>query len=54
MTASNVPDNPKPLTARFRKKPVVIEAVQLTWSTWSEICDFVPRKSLMAQAIAWG
>jgi len=26
----------------FRKKPVVIEAVQLTWANWSEICHFVP------------
>jgi len=25
---------------RYRKRPVVIEAVQLTWDTWSEICDF--------------
>jgi len=24
---------------KFRKKPVVIEAVQLLWSTWSEMCD---------------
>jgi len=24
----------------YRKKPVVIEAVQLGWDTWSEICDF--------------
>ena len=24
----------------FRKKPVVIEAVQLRWDTWSEMCDF--------------
>ena len=24
---------------RFRKKPVVIEAVQLEWSTWSWMCD---------------
>lgn len=23
----------------FRKKPVVIEAVQLLWSTWGEMCD---------------
>lgn len=29
--------------AKFRKKPVEIEAVQLTWSNWSEICDFVPK-----------
>ncbi len=25
--------------SRYRKKPVVIEAVQLRWSTWSEMCD---------------
>lgn len=25
--------------SKFRKKPVVIEAVQLLWSTWSEMCD---------------
>lgn len=24
---------------RFRKKPVVIEAVQLRWDTWSEMCE---------------
>jgi hypothetical protein len=28
---------------KFRKKPVVIEALQLTWSNWGEICDFVPK-----------
>ncbi len=26
---------------KFRKKPVVIEAVRLTWKTWGEICDFL-------------
>jgi hypothetical protein len=26
---------------RYRKKPVEIEAVQLRWSTWSEVCDFL-------------
>ena len=25
--------------AKFRKKPVVIEAVQLRWDTWNEMCD---------------
>lgn len=25
--------------AKFRKRPVVIEAVQLRWDTWSEMCD---------------
>jgi hypothetical protein len=29
--------------AKYRKKPVVIEAVQLTWRNWNEICDFVPK-----------
>lgn len=24
---------------KFRKKPVVIEAVQLKWDTWSEMCE---------------
>lgn len=27
--------------AHFRKKPVVIEAVQLNWRNWNEICDFL-------------
>ena len=26
---------------KYRKKPVVIDAVRLTWENWSEICDFV-------------
>lgn len=25
---------------RYRKKPVIIEAVQLRWDTWSEMCEF--------------
>ena len=24
---------------QYRKKPIVIEAVQLKWETWSEMCD---------------
>jgi len=24
---------------KFRKKPVVIEAVQLLWTTWNEMCE---------------
>jgi hypothetical protein len=27
--------------ARFRTKPVPIEAVQLRWDTWSEMCEFI-------------
>lgn len=25
---------------KFRKKPVVIEAVKLGWDTWNEICEY--------------
>jgi len=32
---------------KYRKKPVVIEAVQLLWSTWGEVCDFVGVGRLM-------
>jgi hypothetical protein len=24
---------------KYRKRPIVIEAVQLLWETWSEMCD---------------
>jgi hypothetical protein len=24
---------------RYRKKPIVIEAIQLTWENWPDICD---------------
>lgn len=27
---------------KYRKKPVVIEAVQLRWDTWNEMCEFAP------------
>lgn len=26
---------------KYRKKPVVIEAVQLTWSNWNKVCEFI-------------
>ena len=25
---------------RYRKKPVVVEAVLLSWDTWNEVCEF--------------
>jgi len=28
--------------SKYRKKPVVIEAVQLRWDTWGEMCAFAP------------
>jgi len=27
--------------AKYRKRPVVIEAEQLTWQNWNRICEFV-------------
>lgn len=33
-------------TVKFRKRPVVIEAVQLRWDTWSEMCEFANVGSL--------
>ena len=27
--------------SKYRKKPVVIEAVRLRWTTWSEMCEFL-------------
>lgn len=30
----------------YRKKPVVIEAVQLRWDTWGEMCEFAGVGSL--------
>jgi hypothetical protein len=29
---------------QFRKKPVTIEAVQLSWDNWSDVCAFVPQQ----------
>lgn len=26
----------------YRKKPVQIQALQLSWGTWNEMCDFAP------------
>lgn len=31
----------EPTDRTYRKKPVQIEAVQLCWKNWSEVCDFV-------------
>lgn len=42
------------MAAQFRKKPVVVEAVQLRWDTWNEVCEFLgigdERDPMMAQA----
>lgn len=29
------------MMTRYRKKPVTIEAVQLLWENWNEMCEFV-------------
>ena len=31
--------------AKYRKKPVEIEAVQLFWHTWNDVCDFVSKEA---------
>jgi hypothetical protein len=31
---------------KVRKKPVEVEAVQLTWQTWNEVCEFVGDKAV--------
>lgn len=36
--------------AKYRKKPVVIDAVQLRWDTWSEMCDHVEQEPFDAGA----
>lgn len=27
--------------AKFRRKPTPVEAVQLRWDTWSEVCELI-------------
>ncbi len=27
---------------KFKKKPVVIEAIRWVWKNWNDICDFIP------------
>lgn len=34
------------MAAKFRKKPIEIEAVQLTWANWSEVCEFIGEGTL--------
>src|SRR5260370_4881608 len=38
MQAAHV--NPEEEAHACQEKPVVVEAVQLLWSTWSEMCEF--------------
>jgi hypothetical protein len=26
---------------KYRKKPIVVEAVQLCWKNWNEVCEFI-------------
>lgn len=28
---------------KYRKKPIIVEAIRLGWDTWTEICDFVSK-----------
>jgi hypothetical protein len=29
---------------KFRKKPIVIDAIQLTWDNWNKVCEFVSEE----------
>lgn len=29
---------------RYRKKPVVVEAVRVSWENWSELCELVGKE----------
>lgn len=28
---------------KYRKKPVVIDAIQLSWANWNSVCDFISK-----------
>jgi hypothetical protein len=28
----------------YKKRPVEIQAIQLTWENWGHICDFIPKE----------
>jgi hypothetical protein len=31
---------------KYRKKPVIIEAQELQWTTWNEVCDFMEGQAI--------
>jgi hypothetical protein len=31
---------------KYRKKPVVVEAIQVSWRNWNALCDFIPSVAL--------
>lgn len=35
--------NGSKINMKYRKKPVIIDAMQLTWANWNEICLFVTK-----------
>jgi hypothetical protein len=39
------------MSRRYRKLPVEIEAVQLTWPTWSEVCEFLAPEFESGRAV---
>lgn len=39
---------------KFRKLPVVIEAVRLTWATWQEVCAFVGDEAFKTDSFLGG
>lgn len=39
---------------KFRKKPLVIDAVQLTWENWSQVCELVDSADTQKWGRPWG
>jgi len=33
---------------KYRKKPVVVEAIQLNWETWGQVVDFISRENFVS------
>lgn len=38
---------------RYKKKPEIVEAIQLRWSTWPQVCDFIGMTGPSPQNFAY-
>lgn len=36
------------MALKYKQKPILIEAIRLTWENWPAICDFVPKPHFIA------
>jgi len=37
--------------AKYRKRPVVVEAVQLTWENWGQVCELLGNETFRRGAV---